>query len=347
MGSNLLARDILYFGDDSTGSTSFHRAAAIRRLGHRVTVVNPRSLLPRFDRLLSWFHYRTGYKTLQRRLQSEMASALYGLRIRPSLIWVNSGELFGPSILRWLRSEFNCPLALYCNDDPTGPRDWNRFALLRSSLAFYDLCICLRQVNELEWLSLGAIKLLRVWMSYDEVIHFAAEPPAPLKPELCFIGTNIPAECRGLFLVNIIDSGIPLSIYGGNWRHSRYWPILRQNFYGSSLVNEDYAAQLSKVAMCLGLLSHRNRDLHTRRTMEVPAAGSVLLAERSSEHQLLFEEGVEALYWKTVTDCTELSQYMLTSESGLSAIRTAGHQRLAEFGIGNEDVLRQSLLALA
>lgn len=347
MAINLLASNILYFGDDSIGSTSFHRAAAIRRLGHRVTVVNPRGLLPRFGRLLSWFHYRTAYKTLQLRLQCEMAAALSGLRQRPSLIWVNSGEYFGPSILRWLRSEFNCPLALYCNDDPTGPRDWNRFALLRTALPFYDLCICPRQVNELELLSLGAKKLLRVWLSYDEVIHFAAKPSAFLKSELCFIGTNIPAERRDLFLVNMLDAGIPLSIYGGNWHRSRYWPMLRQNFDGSSLVNEDYAAQLSKVAMCLGLLSHRNRDLHTRRTMEIPAAGSVLLAERSSEHQLLFEEGVEALYWQTATDCTQLSQYMLASESDLSRIRTAGHQRLAEFGIGNEDVVRQSLLALA
>ena len=339
--------DILYFGDDSIGSTSSHRAAAIRRLGHRVTVVNPLNLLPHYGKHHSWFHYRTGYITLQQRLHRALAQVLSGLGIRPSVIWVNSGELFGSSILSWLQSQFSCPLVLYCNDDPTGLRDWNRFRSLRGSLPLYDLCICLRQSNELEWLALGVKKVLRVWMSYDEIVHFAAEHS--VKPELkvSFIGTNIPAENRDRFIVDLLNAGIPFSLYGSNWNRSKHWNRLRPHWRGSSLSNESYSAQLAKVAMCIGLLSHRNRDLHTRRTMEVPAAGGVLLAERSSEHQLFFEEGFEALYWNTSTGCAELAHHMLSNESGLSALRSAGHQRLAEAGVGNEDVVCQALAALA
>ena len=346
MGTDLVDYDILYFGDMSIGSTSSHRAAALRRLGHRVTLVDPWGLLPRSGKLLYWFNYRTGYKTLQHCLQDAMAPVLSGLRIQPSFIWVNSGELFGPSILRWLRSEYCCPVILYCNDDPTGPRDWNRFRSLRSSLPFYDLCICLRQVNELEWLALGARKVLRVWMSYDEVIHFAIKES--VKPELGlgFIGTNIPAENRDQFIVNLLDAGIPVALFGARWSRSKHWNQLRPYWRDRPLANESYSAQLAKIAMCLGLLSHRNRDLHTRRTMEVPAAGGVLLAERSSEHRLLFEEGVESLYWKNATDCAELARHMLSSESWLAAIRTDGHQRLAEVGVGNEDVVRHALAVL-
>jgi len=347
LAADRLGCDILYFGDDSIGSTSSHRAAAIRRLGHRVTAVNPRGLLPHSCRLLSWYHYRTAYLALQHHLQHELARVLSELRIQPSVIWVNSGEFFGPSILRWLRTKLYCPVILYCNDDPTGPRDWNRFRSLRSSLPFYDLCICLRQVNELEWLALGAKRVLRVWMSYDEDVHVAAKEPAKLDLELGFIGTNIPAENRDKFLVHLLKAGIPLSIFGGNWNRSKHWNRLRSHCRDRSLVNESYSAQLAKIALCLGLLSHRNRDLHTRRTIEVPAVGGVLLAERSSEHRLLFEEGVEALYWKNATDCAELARHMLSRQSGLAAIRTDGHQRLTEAGVGNEDVVRQALAAIA
>ncbi len=339
--------NVLYLGGDSIGSTSAHRANAIRRLGYTVLVLNPWCLIPRFNKILAWFHYRTAYRMLQRCLRLAFQHTLAESGFKPSIIWVNSGELLGLSILKWLQSQYNCPLVLYCNDDPTGPRDWNRFASLRRVMPLYDLCICPRQVNEIEWLALGASKVLRVWMSYDEVYHGMARTLDFPAPEVGFIGTNIPADDRDEFLFHLLKSGIPLSLFGANWHRSKHWGQLRPYWHGSSLENNAYADQLSNVAMCLGLLSHQNRDLHTQRTLEVPAAGGVLLAERSSEHQLLFEESVEALYWETVTDCSQLAQHMLGCFLELSAIRKAGHQRLVEIGVGNEDVVSHALAALA
>ncbi len=337
---------ILYFGSFSPGSTSAHRAAALERLGHQVVAIDPARLIPRRGRLRAWLDYRTGYRLWQKYLHSALRQKLVLLQPNPTVVWVTSGELLGSSILLWLRSLYACPFVLYCNDDPSGPRDWNRFASLRAAIPLYDLCVCFRDVNTPEWLSLGAQNVLRLWMSFDEKIHLNDHPLAEVKAELSFIGTNIPAEHRDRFLLQLLEAEVPLSIHGARWQKSQYWSQLRAFCHQGFAVDAGYTALLSQAALCLGLLSHRNRDLHTQRSLEAPAASGVLLAERTSEHQLLYEEGVEALFWQTPQECVRIAKQLLGSKSELSSVRQAGHQRVAELGVGNEDTCRQVLAAL-
>ena len=337
---------ILYFGPLSPGSTSAHRAAALERLGHQVVALDPARLLPRRGKLRAWLDYRTGYRFWQKHLQFAIRQELALLQPNPMVVWVNSGELLGSSILLWLRSLYACSFVLYCNDDPSGPRDWNRFACMRAALPFYDLCVCVRDINQPEWLALGVQKVMRAWMSFDEKTHFIDQPLPAGKAELSFIGTNIPGEYRDRFLLELLKAEVPLSIHGARWQISKYWPQLRAFCQQGFVVDAGYTALLSEAALCLGLLSHRNRDLHTQRSVEATAASGVLLAERTSEHQLLYEEGVEALFWQTPQECARIAKQMLGSKGELASVRQAGHQRVAELGVGTEDICRQVLAAL-
>ena len=338
--------NILYFGSISPGSTSAHRAAALERLGHQVVALDSAHFLPHRSKLRTWLDYRTGYRLWQKHLHAALRKELALLQPNPTVVWVTSGEQLGPSILLWLRSLYSCCFVLYCNDDPSGPRDWNRFASLRHALPFFDLCVCVRDINASEWLALGAQNLLRVWMSFDEKIHFIDQPLLSVKAELSFVGTNIPGEHRDRFLLKLLEAEAPLSIHGARWQRSKQWPQLRASCHQDFAVDAGYTALLSQAALCLGLLSHRNRDLHTQRSLEAPAASGVLLAERTSEHQLLYEEGVEALFWQSPQECARIAKQMLGSNSELASVRQAGHQRVAELGVGNEDICRQVLAAL-
>ncbi len=337
---------ILYLGDDSAGSTSGHRVAALRRLGHEVIPVDPRSLFSSGSRVKQWLDYRTGYRLIQCKLLAALQCRILELSLCPTLIWVNSGELLGSEILAWLRLAFNCPLVLYCNDDPSGPRDWLRFASLRHALPLYDLCICCREVNELEWLALGASRVLRVWMSYDELIHYVNDSTCSPCLIVSFAGTNIPNEHRDRFLLALLRCGVPLSLQGSNWQRSPVWSHLKPCYSDQALRDRAYASYLRKHALSLGLLSHGNRDLHTRRSAEVPAAGGVLLAERSSEHQLLFEEGVEAFFWDSTDECASVAKKALVNPATLGSVRKAGHELVGAAGMGNEDICQHVLAML-
>ena len=99
------------------------------------------------------------------------------------------------------------------------------------------------------------------------------------------------------------------------------------------------AIQCSRVN--LGLLSKENRDLHTTRSMEIPAIGGLLCAERTSEHLGMYDEGREALFWSDAQECAEMCRIALDDPDMRRAIASAGHRRLLKNGHYNEVVMDQ------
>src|SRR5204863_237836 len=83
------------------------------------------------------------HKFLQNKINHWIRNKIEGLEIKPDLVWINSGELFGPLCLKTLK-QMNVPIVLYNNDDPTGNRDGQRFAMLLKAIPFYDLTVVMR-----------------------------------------------------------------------------------------------------------------------------------------------------------------------------------------------------------
>jgi spore maturation protein CgeB len=333
--------NILYIGDIHPGSTATHRAYALSRLGHEVTIKDPAeqsntSLQSRWSRIL---HFRTGYRLLQGGMKLWLKQVLNTVP-KPDLIWVDSGELLGTDCVKVLKT-MNCPLVIYNIDDPTGKRDGSRFASLRNALPLYDLVVVVRAESEKECLSLGAKRVLRVYRSYDEVAHQPfpqhVEIPQQFKSEVVFIGTWMRGEKRDQFLLDLINKGVPLSIWGNSWERSRLFPKLRNYYKGKSLHGKEYIAAIQGAKLCLGLLSKGNRDLHTTRSLEIPYAGGLLCAQRTAEHSSLYQEGAEAVFWSDATECATICKTLLSSELR-EQIRTNGMKRVRSLKLGNEDV---------
>jgi len=342
---------ILYLGSTHPDSTSHHRANALVRLGYTLEMHNSWDSVTGQSgfRYLSPVHFRTGYRFVQYQVRRWLKQLLPTLQ-KPDLIWVDSGELFGPSCLAELR-QVDCPMVLYNVDDPTGPRDGNRFASLRRALPLYDQVVVVRRETEQECLRLGAQRVLRVLRSYDEVAHFPfssnAELPDIFHSEVAFIGTWMRHEKRDEFLLHLINQGVPISIWGGRWDKSPHWSILKNYYRGGALGGREYVAAVQGAKICLGLLSKGNRDLHTQRSLEVPFAGGLLCAERTSEHQELYREGTEAVFWSDAAECAQVCHELLSDEARRERIRLAGMRRVRALNVGNEDICRKILGEIA
>lgn len=321
---------------------------ALRRLGHVVRVINPAALLGPRGQWQNKFDHCTGYRLLQRPLLRAFARQLEYPADYFDLIWINSGEMIGPQVIRFLKCSFPCPVILYQNDDPTGARDGPRFMSLRSALSSYDLCVFLRTETELEALALGVQRSMRVFMSYDEDHHLFGQRSdnQGANSDVVFIGTFISGEERDSFILELLQAGIPVALYGNRWQRSPHWPSLKHAYKGSALYGSDYSQQLGSAAVCLGFLSHQNRDLMTRRSVEIPACYGLFCAERTSEHQLLYEEGLEVVLWTTIDECIAKCRVLLHNSDLNQKVRTAGHQHLLQLGVANEDVCRQILAAV-
>ena len=268
--------------------------------------------------------------------------------LSPCLIWVDSGELIGPRLLEWLSSHFVCPIILYNVDDPTGPRDALRFQNLKSAISHYSLCVFVRQETALEALALGTRRVLVVHRSYDEALHTPVQldPGQSPKPVASFIGTLIPGEPRDQFLASLLQAGVPLRLIGDRWQRSSWWPQLQSIYQGPGRSGAAYAQALGDAAVSLGLLSHQNRDLVTTRSFETAACGGLLCAERTSEHQLLYEEGHEAVFWESVDTCAKQCIRIFRDPDLRYAISVNGTRRVGEIGARNEDICRQILTSL-
>lgn len=162
--------------------------------------------------------------------------------------------------------------------------------------------------------------------------------------EVVFVGTWMPE--RGPFMAELIKWGVPLSIWGDRWHKSKEWALIKPHWRGPGLYDdESYASAIQGAKICLGLLSKGNRDLHTTRSMEIPALGGLLCAERTSEHRELYEEGLEAVFWKDAADCARQCLALLADELRRQAIAAAGHTRALHNGHYNERVMAKILNA--
>jgi len=342
--------NILYLGDNNPAATSSHRAKALERLGHTVDVQDPSKVVAsQLDSpLLHAIHYRTGFRLLQGKV-TKWLKQLLGAKPKYDVVWVDSGELLGPASVKLLKN-LGCPVILYNLDDPTGKRDGRRFDLVLKSLPLYDLVAVVRKESEEECRQLNAKRVMRVLRSYDEVAHKPFDSiddiPASFRSEVVFIGTWMRHEKRDEFMLELINQGVPLSIWGGRWMKSPHWEALKSSYRGGSLSGREYVAAIQGSKICLGLLSKGNRDLHTQRSLEVPFAGGLFCAERTTEHQEIYEEGKEAVFWADATECATICKKLLSDDALRESIRLAGMRKIRAIGVGNEDICRKILAAV-
>jgi len=332
--------NILYIGP--IGGTCLDRANALRRLGHEVTHMDLRTMLPK----TSWVDRVTWH------LGGHLLAPLLMLKLRKALndqqydvCWVDGGEWVTPKVIKLLR-QYAKKIVNYSIDDPLGLRDGARNRAYRQSLSEYDLCVVMREKNVSEAKAHGAKSVMRVFMTADEITHaprdLTEEDCKQWSSEVFFLGTWMPE--RGAFLLKLINMDVPLTIQGSNWHKAPEWSKLRPYWRGESIAGDDYAKAIQCAKVNLGLLSKGNRDLHTTRSSEIPALGGLFCAERTSEHVNLYEEGKEALFWKDAKECALMCKSALADESRRQAIAKAGQQRLKQNSLFNEPVM-QSIIA--
>jgi len=326
---------ILYFGPVS--GTCLDRANAFRRLGHAVVHIDLRLLLPKsiwIDRIV----WRLGGTHLSRLLLAPLRGKLAGKRF--DICYVDGGEWVSPQVIRLLR-EFSKKVVNYNIDDPLGQRDGKRFKAYRQSLPYYDLAVVMRDINVIEAKALGAKRAIQVSRSADEVSHaprnLRDQDHLAWDSDVLFLGTWFPE--RGGFLLDLVKEGVPLTIRGPNWQKAPEWPQLAPFWKGGAISGDEYAKAIQCAKVNLGLLSKGNRDLHTTRSLEIPALGALLCAERTSEHLHMYREGEEALFWANTKECAQMCRFALDDESRRAKIAEAGHRRVRANGHYNEQIL--------
>lgn len=325
---------ILYLG--AASGTSGHRAMAMERLGHLVTQVNPFDALP--TPLLSW-GFKSGYMGIEHLVRAHVNRRVTHGSF--DLVWIDGGEYCGRGLLADLK-RFGAPIVNYCQDNPYVPRDGLRWRLFLKAIPDYDLMVTPRASNVAAAKAAGAKNVYRVMFAADELVHrpteMSAEDRARFVSDVSFVGTWMPE--RGPFLSRLVERGVPLTIFGGRWDRSPEYKALKSAVKSEALSPADYVKAIQCTSIAIGLLSKGNQDLHTTRSVEIPAIGTLLCAERTSEHLEMYEADREAVFWADADECADRCLDLLQDSARIAAISAAGHLRAKRNGYFNEQLFR-------
>jgi len=324
---------ILYLG--SKKGNSLLRARALERLGHTVHHFDPDPFLPGGPKMTR-IHYETGGLLAA----SGVAKALLAATkdVPRDMVYVDGGRWIGPKLVRELKKR--TPVLDYTVDDAYGSRDRLSWLLFRKATPEYDVIGVKRKENLVEGKALGGKKMVFVHSTADELAHrprsLTAEEAAKWTNDVVFIGTGL--DRRGGFITDLIRLGVPLSVYGNKWESQKEWPQIQPNWKGAGTKTEsDYSAAIIGAKVSLGLLSKGNRDLHTRRSVEIPACAGVFCGERTSEHLEMYVENEEAVFWDTAEECAEACNRLMKAPEFRAKIARQGHERCLRNGYYNEN----------
>lgn len=322
---------ILYVGARS--GTSLHRFRALQRLGHEAVLLDPRH--PALGgAITSRWTVHTGALAVSwltsACLDQQLGNATYDLAI------VDGGDLLGPAHIRRLRA--SCARVINYNaDNPYVARDGRKWRLFLKSVPDYDIIVTPRRSSVGRAYAAGARNVLLVSFAADEVVH--RPPPTGIKElrDVVFVGTWMPE--RGPFFEGLVKAGVPVQIFGPQWHKCTERAFLSPYLHQAYLEDEAYVATVASARIALALLSVGNEDLHTTRSLEIPAIGSLLCAERTSDHLALYEEDEEAIFWSSAEECAEQCLALLSDQGRIARIARAGHERALRNGHFNEPML--------
>ena len=112
------------------------------------------------------------------------------------------------------------------------------------------------------------------------------------------------------------------------------------------MYGEHFSTAVASVTANLVLLNSDNRDTHTCRSLEVPAAGGLFVGERTDEHAALLTEGTECLLFSDEDELHQVLKWCRDHPDRATAIARSGHQRIVGGNHRYVDRAREIIAAL-
>ena len=319
---------VIVIGELWQGTTCLERAKALSDLGWEVVQFDNTRYLRSSSRVLSSLQHRLLLGPDVSRFNREVLSAAQSAG-RIDVIWVDKGRWLYASTLAELKSKTGA-LAVHYTPDPafTMHTSWH----FEASLGLYDLCITTKRYELETYRRKGAREVLFTWQGIDD--RFIRHPACgrldgrPL--DVVFVGHSEPHYV--VTLERALNVTRNVRVYGPGWQRSSKRRAEWRSIVAPPVWADAFPEALAQGRVGIGLLSKRYPDAFTTRSFEVPGAGAMLLAERTTDHMELFSEDEEAVFFASLEELADKLRFYLEHENVRRRIAEAGRARvLAHF----------------
>ena len=334
---------ILYTGPLVAGDTCELRRRALVRLGHETIAVDSREFVERQRGLSRRVQWRLRMGPMVREYNAALETALAA---RPDVLWVDKGIFVLPETLASARRQGVRWLVHYSPDNYLLQQNASRH--LWKGLRHYDVVVTTKRSNTGLLSAVGARTVLLSGNAFDPAMHrpiaLTDAERAAFGADVSFIGRWEPDRER--LLDALASLPIRLRVRGPGWERVRS-RLLKPMCEPGAIYGEGYVKAIVAAKVNLGLLSVVAGDAITQRSIEIPACGAFMLAERTGEHRLHFVDGEEAVFFDRSDDLVRKVQHYLADDAERARIAAAGHARCLRSGYAYDDRLAEILATLA
>ena len=314
---------ILYVGPLRYGGTCLQRFQAFVDLGH---IVFP------FDIDLYFSPAYRGVHSIEKKLnfgpsllRMNRDIVKQAKKYSIDICWFDKSTLVFPNTLNKLKKILkNSILIHYSPDDMINPD--NQTSNYLKSISLFDVHITTKsyQVNELA--AMGAQKTLFLDNAYCHHLHRPIKVNDDDREQygaaVAFIGSF--EEDRYESIRQVAEAGIEVRIWGEGWKRKALPFNENIKIENRAIWGAEYVIAICSTDINLCFLRKANRDLQTTRSVEIPACGAFMIAERTNEHLRLFKEGDEAVYFSSNEELVrKILHYQARPEQRLCISRAA------------------------
>jgi spore maturation protein CgeB len=341
---------ILFIGALWPGSTALQRMQALKELGYevlaldtappQVSVNESRFIIRAINKL-----YRMGVHNLRARDFAKINPTIINCLEDHELdmLWIDKGMTIEEATLLRVRvQQPDCKIIGYSPDDMAARHNQSKQFL--QSLGQYDVYFTTKSYGVEGLKKLGCNRVEFIGNAFDPSLHkqftLSEVEQQNFGGKVGFIGAWEQERANSIY--SIAKAEIRLRVWGQGWERCRLRHP-KMVLEKKPLWASDYAKAICSFDINLCFLRKINRDKQTTRSIEIPACGAFMLAERTDEHLALFREGVEAEFFSSNDELLDKIKYYIDHADERKRIAAAGRERCLKSGYSNHDRLRQML----
>jgi len=343
---NSLIKKILFVGDLNDYCRSYQRYRALINLGYQVFGLShtPVPYRPGIDSKPNLFS-RAMWK-----LSLPLDTTGINKKIREILkkegldiVWFDKCLTIRPNTLKFIKEISPKTKLVFSSEDDMYAKHNQSFWYLKG-LPYYDIIFTTKTYNLKELKSLCAKRTELFLDAYDEKLHrpieLTEEEKQRFSADVGFIGGF--EDDRAAKMLYLAKRGVKIIVWGSGWKNwiGKHPNLIVKN---QPLYYENYAKAICATKINLCFLRKINRDEITSRSVEIPACGGFMLAERTRRHLELFEDGKEAIFFSSNEELLDLVKKYLSCEKGRKTIARAGREKILKSGREHKEQLKKML----
>jgi len=262
---------------------------------------------------------------------------------RPDVMLFDNVKVVQPATLRRLKNEYRVVPVFYTPDNVIASHNSSR--QLEQSWPEWRLVFTTKPFNVADFLSRGVEAVHVIGNAFDAKVHRPMEPNEVgadyERYDAVFTGYVEPQRRQSINELAAAD--ISVVVYGD----ARRWGNMHSNVsIRPPAFDCEYARAMhtGKVALCF--LRKINRDTVTTRSVEIPAMARAMAAERTDEHDNLFEHAQEYCGFSTTGELIAVVRRLVDDAQLRDRIRFSGRARCLESGYSTVSRAREMVAVM-